>query len=142
MICGDTFFLARHFYGLESRNNNFMTILLRQATKRHHQSVTYRSLLWKRGPAPRQPRSLFAIAVNCCVGYSITLIRPPPASQQTKPDSMPRTRVNWRVGWRGKRNPSPLRKKVRMRTKRFEHPIPFPLSVNVQSTQRVSHTFF
>ena len=27
---------------------------------------------------------------------------------------MPRTRLNWRVGWRGKRNPSPLRKKVRI----------------------------
>ena len=40
MICGDTFFLARHFYGLESRNNNFMTILRRQATKRQRQNVT------------------------------------------------------------------------------------------------------
>ena len=40
MICGDTFSPARHFYGLESRNNNFMTILRRQATKRHLQTVT------------------------------------------------------------------------------------------------------
>ena len=33
-------FPVRHFYGVESRNNNFMTILRRQATKRQRQNVT------------------------------------------------------------------------------------------------------
>ena len=68
MICGDTFSPARHFYGLESRNNNFMTILRRQATKRHLQTrvftipILFHGIvtIWRaESPRNRKPNSRF-----------------------------------------------------------------------------------